>query len=64
MIFQYLSHLLILVGIYAVLGLSFQLTLGYTGLLNLGFIVLYGLGAYTSTLLTVHGISFPVSFVL
>jgi branched-chain amino acid transport system permease protein len=64
MILQYLSHLLILVGIYAVLGLSFQLTLGYTGLLNLGFIVFYGLGAYTSTLLTVHGVSFPVSFVL
>jgi branched-chain amino acid transport system permease protein len=64
MILQYLSHLLILVGIYAVLGLSFQLTLGYTGLLNLGFMVFYGLGAYTSTLLTVHGVSFPVSFVL
>ncbi len=64
MITQYLSHLFILVGIYAVLGLSFQLTLGYTGLLNLGFIVFYGLGAYTSTLLTVHGISFPISFVL
>ena len=47
----YLIHLLILVGIYLILTLSLQLAIGYTGLLNLGHIAFYAIGAYTSALL-------------
>ncbi|MFB6246500.1 MAG: branched-chain amino acid ABC transporter permease [Candidatus Pacearchaeota archaeon] len=60
MIESYLVHLLILVGIYIILGLSLQLTIGYTGLLNLGHVAFYSIGAYTSALLVVNGMPFFV----
>ncbi|HOL54151.1 MAG TPA: branched-chain amino acid ABC transporter permease [Candidatus Paceibacterota bacterium] len=58
----YLVHLLILIGINLVLALPLQLTVGYTGLLNLGHIAFYAIGAYTSALLVLHGYPFIVAF--
>jgi len=60
----YLIHLAILIGIYFVLALSLQVALGFTGLLNLGHIAFYCIGAYTSALLVLHGFPFWVSFIL
>ncbi len=62
MLSAYIIHLLILVGIYLILCLSLQLALGYTGLLNLGHIAFYAIGAYTSALLTLNGVPFGISF--
>ena len=58
MIEAYLIHLLILVGIYVILAISLQLAIGYTGLLNLGHIAFYAIGAYTSALLALNGVPF------
>ena len=62
MISLYIIHLLILIGIYIILSISLNLALGYTGLLNLGHVALFGIGAYTSTLLTMNGVPFIISF--
>ncbi len=62
MIQTYLIHLFILIGIYIILTLSLNLTIGYSGLLNLGHVALFGIGAYTSTLLVMNGLPFLLSF--
>lgn len=54
----YLIHLLILVGIHVILAVSLQLAVGFTGLLNLGHIAFYAIGAYTSALLALAGYPF------
>ncbi len=58
MISAYFIHLLILIGIYLVLTLSLQLAMGYTGLLNLGHVAFYAIGAYISALLSMNGVPF------
>lgn len=52
MISAYFIHLLILIGIYLILAISLQLAVGFTGLLNLGHIAFYCIGAYISALLS------------
>src|SRR6266705_1669225 len=49
----YYLHVLIMAGIFAVLALSLNLLLGYTGQLSLGHAAFFGIGAYASGLLTV-----------
>jgi branched-chain amino acid transport system permease protein len=53
---NYLIHLAILVSIYAMLTVSLNLAVGFTGLLNLGHVAFFGIGAYTSALLALAGI--------
>lgn len=60
----YLIHLAILVCIYIVLALSLQLSMGFTGQFNLGHIAFFGIGAYTSALLTLNGFPFWMGFLL
>ncbi len=60
----YFIHLAILVGIYLILAMSLQLSIGYTGLMNFGHIAFYAIGAYVSALLTLNGVPFIVAFVL
>lgn len=62
MISAYLLSVLIMIGIYLILALSLQLAIGYGGLLNLGHIAFYCIGAYTSALLTLGGLPFSLSF--
>ncbi len=64
MLSAYLTHLFILIGIYLILTLSLQLTLGFSGLLNLGHIAFYAIGAYTSSLLLLAGWPWWLSFIL
>jgi branched-chain amino acid transport system permease protein len=49
----YHLHTLIMAGIFAVLALSLNLLLGYTGQLSLGHAAFFGIGAYVTGLLTV-----------
>jgi branched-chain amino acid transport system permease protein len=49
----YHLHTLIMAGIFAVLPLSLNLLLGYTGQLSLGHAAFFGIGAYATGLLTV-----------
>lgn len=50
----YIIHLLILISIYAILGLSLNLVVGYTGLLSVAEAAFYGIGAYVTALLLVN----------
>ena len=51
---DYLSVLLILTALNALLALGFNLVLGYGGLLSVAQPMLYAVGAYTAALLTLH----------
>ncbi len=50
--FEFIIHITTLVGIYAIIAMSLNLAMGYTGLVNFGHIGLLGVGAYTSAILT------------
>jgi branched-chain amino acid transport system permease protein len=50
----YFLHMAILIGIYALLAVSINLLLGYTGQLSLGHAAFFGVGAYLSSLLNLH----------
>lgn len=51
--------------IYAILALSYNLIMGYTGQLSFCHAAFYGVGAYSSALLTINtGVSFWVAFPL
>ena len=51
------------IAIYAMLALGLQLVLGYGGIIQLGYAGFFGLGAYTSAILTAKlGWSFPLAF--
>lgn len=54
MIEKYFLHLFIIICIYAILAASLNLAVGYTGLLNLGHVAFYAVGAYTSALLALR----------
>ena len=47
-----------LVGIYCILGVGLNITIGYTGLLDLGYIAFYAIGAYTAAILSIAGVPF------
>jgi branched-chain amino acid transport system permease protein len=53
---DYLAAILIFGGVYALLGIGLNLQWGHTGLLNLGLVAFFAVGAYTSALLTLHGV--------
>lgn len=54
----YLVSILIFIGIYAIVALGLGLLIGYAGQLSLGHNAFYGLGAYTSGILSFrYGIS-------
>jgi branched-chain amino acid transport system permease protein len=50
----YHLHVAIMAGIFTILALSLNLLLGYTGQLSLGHAAFFGIGAYTSALLTLR----------
>lgn len=57
---DYVLTIAVLATIFAVFGGSLNLQLGYTGLYNLGQVAFFGLGAYTTALLTTGGAPIPL----
>lgn len=51
---EYLLHILILINIYIIVGISLNLVAGYTGLISLAHAAFYGIGAYAAALLSLH----------
>lgn len=58
----YLTYLLTLVALFALLGFSFNLLKGFTGLLNLAHPGMILLGAYTTVLLQRAGVPLPLAW--
>jgi branched-chain amino acid transport system permease protein len=55
----YYQDIMTLAGLYIVLALGLNIIVGQTGLLNLGYVAFYAIGAYTYAILsTVYGLSF------
>lgn len=50
----YFVHLLVLIAIFSMLAISMNLSLGFTGLVNLGLAGFFAIGAYTSAILNVR----------
>ena len=46
----YIAHYLVMVAIYAILALSLNLLIGYSGIFSLAHAAIYGIGAYASAL--------------
>jgi len=62
---EYLIHIGILIAIYAILAISLNLIVGYTGLISVAQAAFYGLGAYaTAILLTNFGLNFFLSILV
>ncbi len=49
---QYILSVLVLAGIFIIAAISLNLLLGYTGQLSLGHVAFFGVGAYTSALMS------------
>ncbi len=62
---EYLIHIAILITIYAILGLSLNMVVGFTGLLSITQAAFYGIGAYvTAILLTSTGMNFFLAMLI
>lgn len=48
----YISQILVLVGLYMLMGLGLNIEIGLAGLLDLGFVGFFAIGAYTAALFT------------
>ncbi len=51
----FIAQVLVLVGLYVLMGLGLNLEVGFAGLLDLGFVAFFAIGAYTVGLLTSTG---------
>ena len=49
---QFISQVLVLVGLYLLLGLGLNIVVGYAGLLDLGYVAFFAVGAYLMAVLT------------
>jgi branched-chain amino acid transport system permease protein len=49
---QYITSILDLVGLYIIMGIGLNIVVGYAGLLDLGYVAFFALGAYTIGILT------------
>jgi len=63
---EYLIHLAILFAIYAILGVSLNLVVGYTGLPSVTHAAFYGIGAYVTAIFLTgqSGVGFFLSVIL
>jgi branched-chain amino acid transport system permease protein len=61
---HYVYSLLVLIGIYVTLSASFNLIIGYGGLISIAHPIFFAFGAYTAALLGIHfDVPVPISIV-
>ena len=61
---KFTLHILSLIAIASIAGMGLQVLLGYSGQLSIGQAAFYGIGAYTSALLTARlGVPFPLALI-
>ena len=60
----YLVSLLLFGGIYALLAIGLNLQWGHTGLVNLGFVGFFAIGAYAAALLSYEGVPFLIAVLI
>ncbi|TGQ03345.1 branched-chain amino acid ABC transporter permease, partial [Mesorhizobium sp. M2E.F.Ca.ET.219.01.1.1] len=48
----FVAQVMLLVGLYALMGMGLNIELGLAGLLDLGFVAFFAIGAYATALLT------------
>ena len=51
----FIAQVVVIISLYILMGLGLNITLGFAGLLDLGFVAFYAIGAYTVGLLTSYG---------
>src|SRR5258708_5746812 len=56
--FAFLIRLAGIAGLYMLLALGLNLVIGFVGLLDLGFMAFYAIGAYTAAILAIHRVPF------
>jgi branched-chain amino acid transport system permease protein len=62
---NYTLHVCVLVFVYVTLSLGLNVVVGLAGLLDLGYVAFYAIGAYTYALLSAHyHLPFPLSLLL
>ena len=59
--FAYVIRLLGIVGLYMTIALGLNIVVGWIGLLDLGFMAFYAIGAYTMAILSMKGVSFWIA---
>lgn len=57
----YLPAIAVIALMYGALGLSLNLQVGRTGIINFGHVAFFGVGAYTTALLSLEGVSLALS---
>lgn len=63
-LFNFGVYLVTMMGIYALMALSLNLQVGFTGLINFGQVMFFAVGAYTSGLLSVRaGLPIPAAII-
>jgi ABC-type branched-subunit amino acid transport system permease subunit len=61
---KFALHILSLIAIASIAAMGLQVLLGYSGQLSIGQAAFYGIGAYTSALLTARlGVPFPLALI-
>jgi branched-chain amino acid transport system permease protein len=58
----YIIGVIATVGLYIILALGLNVVAGYAGLLDLGYVAFYGIGAYTYALLASHQFNIHLSY--
>jgi branched-chain amino acid transport system permease protein len=61
--YAYLLRIAGIAGLTVLLALGLNIVIGFVGLLDLGFMAFYAIGAYTAALLSIHGFPFWFSTV-
>ena len=57
---EYVLSVIVLMGIYIILSTSFNLIIGYGGLISIAHPIFFAIGAYTTGLCSLHFNTFPL----
>ncbi|MFA7436610.1 branched-chain amino acid ABC transporter permease [Castellaniella sp.] len=61
---EYIISLLVIISIYVILSVSFNLIIGYAGLMSIAHPIFFAIGAYTTAILSVHYTYSPIVIII